>query len=134
MGAARKTVQYDELSPLQFVIGFLKSVQFEPSPVVRDCMIEYLVKLSQDAVDVSWPIARGANAVVYSQLEQNRVSWSNSEEIDRLRMLYTQRAAVTEATDSGPRNSNTQQKRIICTNFNNNRCNRTSVHDKDSIT
>ena len=131
VGAARKTVSYDELSPLQFVVGFLKSIQVESSTTIKEHMIDYMVKLAQDGLDTSWNVARGANAIIYSQLEQNRLSWHNIDEIDRLRMLYTQRTSVSDVKDT---QGSPQRKKAICTNFNNNRCNRASDHDREGIT
>lgn len=130
VGAARKTVNYDDLTPLQFTVGFLKSVQLEKSQSTRDAMIDYFLKLAQDACDVNWPVARGANAVIYSTLEQGRVEWDQVAEIDRLRMLYTQRSSVAENTSKG----SNEKRRVICFNFNNNKCTKASDHDKDGVT
>ena len=129
VGAARKTVSYDEITPLQFAVGFLKSVQLEQSPEVREAMLDYYIKLAQDGIDVGWNIARGANAVIYSTLEQGRVSWCQTGEMDRLRMLYTQRSTVAD-THVKP----ADKRRVICFNFNNNKCLKDGDHDKDGVT
>ena len=46
VGAARKTVTYDDITPLQFTVGFLKSVQLEHSQDTREAMLDYFIKLA----------------------------------------------------------------------------------------
>lgn len=134
VGAARKTVTYDDITPLQFAVGFMKAVQLERASETRDAMIDYYIKLAQDGIDVGWSIARGANAVIYSTLEQGRVDWNQPNEIDRLRMLYTQRASVGEFNSTSKNDNGNDKRRVICYNFNNNKCMKNADHDKDGVT
>ena len=106
-------------------MGFLRNVQLERSYPVREAMIDYVVKLFQSSLDTSWEVARGANAVVFQSMEQERLDWGKTAELDRLLSLYTQRVHVTD------HNTRTQSaKKLVCTHFNTGRCVQEGDHQR----
>ena len=128
-GPARKLVSYDDLSPQQFVVGYLRSFQLEKSPAIKEAMMEYVIKLFQTSLDTTWDIARGANAVVYQSLEQDRLQWTDTSEVDKLLSLYTQRVNVSEAS----RSFNSTRK-VTCTHYNAGRCIKEGDHVREGTT
>ena len=73
VGAERHTADYDDLTPEQFITGFLKTMQVA-TPVERENMLMYGTHLFQDTVDTTWSLAKGAHAVVLREIEQSRLS------------------------------------------------------------
>ena len=129
VGASRHTVAYDDLTPEQFTVGFLKSVQLEKSQETRDRMIEYVIKLYQTAVDVSWNVALGSNAVLYQEMEKDRLHWTHVDQIDRITNMYTQRAVVTEPKAKVQAQAqSTPTKRTVCMNYNSGKCVKDDEH------
>ena len=92
-------------------------------------MIDYVIKLFQTSIDTTWDIARGANAVIYQALEQDRVQWLQTNEIDKLLNLYTQRVSVSEVNRQP-----SSARKITCSHYNTGRCMKESDHTKDGIT
>ena len=52
--AGGQLTDYKELSPLQFMVGFLGCLQEEASNIVRTNMIAYGRHLFQDALETNW--------------------------------------------------------------------------------
>ena len=77
VGHQHSRLIYEQLNPSQFVLGYLRSVQEEPSTLVRSNMIEYLTDLFQDVCDMGWQSAKGAHLVVMSKMEDGLVTWSD---------------------------------------------------------
>ena len=135
VGAERNTAQYDTLSPVQFITGFLRSLQLAPT-TDRDNILAYGIDLFQDAVDVNWEVARGANAVILQEIEQGRLTWSDSDKLQRTRALYTQRAQVSRAaassvpnyTHNKSENAVSGGRKTICRYFNTDKCAQGSDH------
>ena len=131
VGASRTTADYDNLTPVQFITGFLRSLQLAP-PNDRDHILSYGIDLFQDAVDVNWEVARGANAVILQEIEQGRLTWSDSEKLNRTRTLYTQRAQVTNnnvnVTYNGGEDAVSTRTKIVCHYYNIGRCNKENNH------
>ena len=77
VGHQRTHLTYEQLNPSQFVLGYLRAVQEEPSTLIRSNMIEYLTDLFQDVCDMGWQSAKGAHLVVMSKMEDGMVTWSD---------------------------------------------------------
>ena len=93
IGAQRKRPTYDQLTSLQWLLGFLRIRQEEQDPAVRENMIDYLTELTQDACDFTWEAAKGAHAVLMHRMNDGVISWSNLAEIHKLRARYAQTTA-----------------------------------------
>ena len=57
IGQNRKRLSYDDLNTQQFTLGFLRAIQDQPDVTTRSHMLNYAVRLFQDAVDVSFNVA-----------------------------------------------------------------------------
>ena len=93
IGAQRKRPTYDQLTSLQWLLGFLRIRQEEQDLTVRENMIDYLTELTQDACDFTWEAAKGAHAVLMHRMNDGVISWSNLAEIHKLRARYAQTTA-----------------------------------------
>ena len=129
VGTSRRTVAYDELTPQQFMLGYIKIILKEKSASTKDMILNYLAKLLQESIDNSWEASRGAHAVVLQEMERGSVTWNNSEEIDGIRKLYTQK--VVSPSDVSKPVSDT--KKVVCLHYNSGKCVKTGDHQKDSV-
>ena len=140
VGAARKTVAYDELTPQQFTLGFIKIIMRQNSNDKQTAMLTYLSKLLQESLDFSWDSSRGAHAIVLQEIERGSVSWENTDEIDNIRKLYTQRVNSNTndpqkySSNDPQKYSSNDSKKVVCSHFNNGRCTKNNDHQKDNIT
>ena len=48
-------------------------------------MLSYFADLMEDATDFSWANAKAANAVILCEMERGRLTWEDSDRLDRLR-------------------------------------------------
>ena len=54
-------------------------------------MLDYLGYLMEDAFDFSWESAKASHVVVLTNMEEDRLHWSDSEKLDRIRRAHAQR-------------------------------------------
>ncbi len=90
MGLERKAANYLELSPEQFVFGFLDNMERE-SPDLQPILLDHLKDMMEDAVEYSWPNARAFHGIIMQMMEMNKLTWLDAERIERLRRRYAQR-------------------------------------------
>ena len=60
----------------------------ETNVLVRENMIEYLVELLQDAVDFSWPSAKGAHLVLVHRIADGLERWDDLDSTKKTRERY----------------------------------------------
>ena len=132
-GSSKERISYDHLSTVQWVAGFCRIMKEETNSSVKDCMLDYLVALLDDAQDFSWEAAKASHAVLLCRMEQGEVeSYSDIDKIDRIRRANAQRHL--------PYNGNTHkkpqgkvQKVLPCNYFNQGTCSHTKTHDTRGI-
>ena len=73
VGASRQTPSYDDLSPAAFIAGYLKALKGAPESD-KEAMLNFAIGLFDQAIDLPWPVMRGASAVVFQELEQSRLN------------------------------------------------------------
>ena len=61
--------EYKDLSPIQFIIGFMGCIQEEQSNTIRNNMLEYGRHLLQDAIETNWLTARHAHMLLLQDME-----------------------------------------------------------------
>ena len=99
-GSNKERGSYDQLSVVQWVAGFCRTMKVEKIPKMREHMLDYLVALLDDAQDFSWGAAKASHAVLLCRMEQGEiVDYSWIDQIDRIRranapkiLLLTKRA------------------------------------------
>ena len=90
IGKDKKRPTYDQLCPTFFMAGCIKGALKLPQPN-KDCKLQYLAKLLEDASDFSFEGAKACHAVVLTSMESDELSWQDKEELDRFRRQHAQR-------------------------------------------
>ena len=98
-GSNRSRPSCDQLNVFQWVSGFARIVQDESDVEVKNKMLEYLADLMEDAQDFSWASAKAAHAVALCRMEDGKLTWKDTQGLDRVRRAHAQK-------NIGPSNSN----------------------------
>ena len=69
-GSTKERVSYNQLTPIQWMAGFCRSMREEVNLKNREFMLDYLVNLLEDATDFSWAAAKASNDVLLCRMEQ----------------------------------------------------------------
>ena len=79
-GQNKDRVTYNQLSLVQLMAGFCRTIMEESDITVRDLMLDYVIDLLDDATDFSWASAKASHAVLLCRMEQGEIkSWSDTE-------------------------------------------------------
>ena len=125
---------YDDLSITQWVSGFVRCIQEEKAETCRSAMLDYLANLMEDASDFSWDSAKACHAILLTNMEADRVSWVETDKVDRFRRAHAQRH-VTGVQTSATRSVSKKPKMVyskgsmICRYFQEGTC-RFPTHHK----
>ena len=90
-GSNRSRPSYDQLNVFQWVSGFARITQDETDIDVKNKMLEYLADLMEDAQDFSWASAKAAHAVALCRMEDGKLSWKDTQGLDRVRRAHAQK-------------------------------------------
>ena len=125
---------YDDLTVTQWVSGFVRCIQEEKSGKTRASMLDYLGNLMEDASDFSWESAKASHMVVLTNMEADRLQWSDTEKLDRIRRAHAQRH-INPGQSTAPRSSitktiksSTSKNSIICKFFQEGTCRFLPLH------
>ena len=91
-GTTKNRLTYDALSMSQWVSGFAQIIRDESNQKTRDNMLDYLADLMEDSHDFGWSSAKGSHAVLLCKME-NKINWSETQKIDRVRQVHAQRSS-----------------------------------------
>ena len=136
-GNAKDRVSYDQLTPIQWMAGFCRSMREEENSKCREFMLDYLVNLLEDATDFSWAAAKASHAVLLCRMEQGEVKdWTEVEKIDRIRQAHAQRH-VGSGMGSNPKGQDRSQagpaKFTPCIYYNKNACSQNRTHETKGV-
>ena len=92
-GTTKNRLTYDALSMSQWVSGFAQIIRDESNQKTRDNMLDYLADLMEDSHDFGWSSAKGSHAVLLCKMEENKIDWSETQKIDRVRRVHAQRSS-----------------------------------------
>ena len=84
-GTNKSRVSYDNLSMAQWIAGFCTIIKEESNVQTKNNMLSYVTDLMEDCHDFGWQSAKGAHAVVLCHMEENKVTWEETNKLDRLR-------------------------------------------------
>ena len=94
-GQNKDRVTYNQLSPIQWMAGFCRTIREESDMVTKEHMLHYVINLLDDATDFSWASTKARNAVLLCRMEQGEIAgWQETEKIDRVRRAHAQRHIV----------------------------------------
>ena len=130
-GQNKDRLSYNQLSPIQWVAGFCRTMREESSIQNREYMLDYVINLLEDATDFSWASAKASHAVLLCRMEQGEItSWAETEKIDRVRRAHAQRH--TSASYGGSRNvekTHGSGKTAPCLYYNKGSCMQKQSHE-----
>ena len=147
VGIDSKRVMHDDLSPLQWMCGFTRSIIKNPSEQAWLNMLKLGSDFFQNALDLGRAVARGAYKVVLTEMEAGLVDWENLEAVQSLRRQYAQRCIHKPAQNgpaSGPPNGpfksgnskngeNKQHKTMPCPSYQTVSCTSSNDHTHGSV-
>ena len=81
-------MSYDNLTIFQWASRFSAIIKEETDVQNKDLMHEYLCDIMDDAQDFTWVSAKGTHAVLLCRMEENKVSWAQTEKIDPIKRLH----------------------------------------------
>ena len=122
-GSRKTRPTYDDLSITQWVSGFVRCIQEEKSDAAKECMLDYLGNLMEDASDFSWEAAKASHAIVLTNMEADRLKWMDTDKLDRIRRAHAQRHVNVGQTSnskglfSKKQKTSTSKNGIICRYF-----------------
>ena len=68
-GHTKDRIMYNQLSPLQWMAGFCRTIREESDPKNKEFMLDYAINLLDDATDFSWASAKACHAVLLCRME-----------------------------------------------------------------
>ena len=131
-GSNRSRPSYDQLNVFQWVSGFARFAQDESNIDVKNKMLEYLADLMEDAQDFSWASAKAAHAVALCRMEDGKLSWKDTQGLDRVRRAHAQKnigASNSNNGGSGNKFGKNKELGFICKFFQIGTC----THSKDHV-
>ena len=138
-GPSKERVSYNNLTVLQWVAGFCRTMREEKDLGVREHMLDYVISLLDDAQDFSWQAAKASHAILLCRMEQRELSdWGQVEKIDRIRRANAQKHALVvsgnQYTKSNTSRSSTKaQKTMPCMYYNQGTCSQSKSHETKGI-
>ena len=90
-------------------------------------VFSHLAHLMEDASDFGFENARNCHAVVLTTMEADKLDWSDTNELDRIRRSKAQRPPTT-IKKSSSENSDSEATSMICKFYLTNSCSRQGSH------
>ena len=136
-GSNKERISYDQLTVLQWVTGFCRTIKEEQNSKLKEHMLDYMVALLEDAQDFSWGAAKASHAVLLCRMEQGEIrDFSESEKIDRIRRANAQRhmpQTQGKTQNNGTRAAQKYSKTMPCQFFNQNTCTFPKTHETKGV-
>ena len=89
---------YERLSIQEFTFGFMQMVDQPDAAFDRQIMWELLKTLMEDATEYPWENVKNFFGVVGSHVENDRMEWSDTDSIAKLRVKHLQKHEVVSVT------------------------------------
>ena len=133
-GQTKDRISYNQLSPIQWMVGFCRSIKEESDSKIRENMLDYCINLLEDATDFSWSSAKASHAVLLCRMEQGEIgSWSDTEKIDRVRRAHAQRHVGTHNASARSDKSQSTGKSTPCVYYNKGTCVQKATHETKGV-
>ena len=68
-GQKKDRISYDQLSPIQWMAGFYRSIKEEADRKIKEHLLDYCINLLEDATDFSWSSVKANHAVLLCRME-----------------------------------------------------------------
>ena len=130
VGPNKERPSYDSLKPTQWITGVIRAALDLP-PAEKDKKFEYIANLMKDASDFSFESARACHAVVLTTMEADRLTWLDTDGLDRARRHHAQRHAPGGGGASFDSNYSAEGKSMLCKFYLDGTCKRHKSHHKN---
>ena len=127
-GTSKNRVSYDNLSVFQWVAGFCTITTVEPDKTVKNAVLEYVTELMEDAQEFGWASAKGAHALLLCRMEQGKVNWHMTDQIDRIRRAHAQKVA-TSTQNLNTKKKVSEMQGVPCKYYQNGKCSQKGDHN-----
>ena len=77
-GASNSRLSYDQLTMVQWVMGFCRNIMDEKDAKNKEKMLGYVSDLMEDVSDFGWQGAKASPAVLCCEMERGTVTWLDS--------------------------------------------------------
>ena len=122
-GQNKDRVTYNQLSPIQWIAGFCRTIREESDIAVREHMLDFVIDLLDDATDFSWASAKASHAVLLCRMEQGKIkNWSETEKIDRVHRAHAQRHGTAQSAVQKSQDKPSSGKVTTCVFYNKGSC------------
>ena len=129
-GQNKDRVTYNQLSPVQWMPGFCRTMQEESDITIREYMLDYVIDLLDDATDFSWSSAKASHAVLLCRMEQGEIkSWLDTDKIERVRHAHDQRHNAAQNNAQRGQEKHPSVKTITCVYYNKGVCSQKQTHE-----
>ena len=136
-GSNKERISYDQLTILQWVTGFCRTIKEEQNSKLKEHMLDYMIALLEDAQDFSWGATKASHAVLLCRMEQGEIrNFSESEKIDRIRRANAQRhmpQTQGKTQNNGTKAAQKYSKTMPCQFFNQNTCSFQKTHETKGV-
>ena len=112
----------------QWVMGFAHTIRDDTNLEIKNKMLEYLCDLMEDSQDFGWASAKGAHAVLLVRMDEGRVSWLDTYQLDRIRRAHAQKANTHPNVSKKIGN-----KTMACKYFQRNQCHHKTDHESGGV-
>ena len=99
-GSSKSQARYDSLSMSQWVAWFCQIIRDQSDPTINNQMLDYMFDLMEDLHDFGWQMAKGCHAVLLVKMEEGKVTWGNTNKIDRVRRAHAQKVQSGHASNA----------------------------------
>ena len=133
-GQNKDRVTYNQLSPIQWMAGFCRTIREESDMAIKEHMLDYVIDLLDDATDFSWASAKASHAVLLCRMEQGEIkSWSETEKIDRVRRAHAQRHGNAQNIAQKGQDKSFTGKVTACVFYNKGSCTHKQTHETKGV-
>ena len=135
-GQNKDRVTYNQLSPIQWMAGFCRTIREESDMVVKEHMLDYVINILDDATDFSWASAKASHVVLLCRMEQGEIAgWHETEKIDRVRRAHAQQHVVGQGNVQKAQDKGSNGGRVFpCLYFNKGACLQKQTHENKGVT
>ena len=110
----------------------------EKLDAAKECMLDYLGNLMEDASDFSWEAAKASHAIALTNMEADRLKWTDTDKLDRIRISHAQRhvnlgqIANAKVSLLKKQKNNNSKNGVICRYFQERSC-KFATHHRTAI-
>ena len=128
-GNTKSRATYDNLSMSQWVAGICQIIREQSDLTVKNQMLDYISDLMEDSHDFVWQAAKGCHAVLLVKMEEGKVTWGDTNKIDRIRRAHTQKIQSGQVSGAGNKKSVKSRTPLPCRFYQKGTCGQSQDHE-----